>query len=104
MTARPFSHVMTKLREGLSDLEIDMMIREADIDGEGQVNCEEFVKMMLFKNNISAWVLKLWLNTYNNKTESNIDFSLYLILLVKSDISYLQSVNYKHYTLLPRTQ
>ena len=29
--------------------EVDEMIREADIDGDGQVNYEEFVKMMMSK-------------------------------------------------------
>jgi Ca2+-binding EF-hand superfamily protein len=30
-------------------LKVDEMIREADIDGDGQVNYEEFVKMMTTK-------------------------------------------------------
>ena len=33
-----------------SDAEVDKMIREADIDGDGQVNYEEFVKMMMTKD------------------------------------------------------
>lgn len=39
-------HVMTNLGEKLSDDEIDEMIRESDIDGDGQIDYEEFVKMM----------------------------------------------------------
>ena len=35
--------------EKLSDEEVDEMIREADIDGDGQINYEEFVKMMMSK-------------------------------------------------------
>jgi calmodulin len=42
-------HVMTNLGEKLSDEEVDEMIREADVDGDGQVNYEEFVKMMMAK-------------------------------------------------------
>lgn len=42
-------HVMTNLGEKLTDEEVDEMIREADVDGDGQVNYEEFVKMMLAK-------------------------------------------------------
>merc|ERR1711879_360806 len=40
-------HVMTNLGEKLADEEVDEMIREADVDGEGQINYEEFVKMMM---------------------------------------------------------
>lgn len=32
--------------EKLSDAEVDEMIREADVDGDGQINYDEFVKMM----------------------------------------------------------
>jgi len=30
-------------------MSVDEMIREADIDGDGQINYEEFVKMMMSK-------------------------------------------------------
>ena len=33
----------------LTDEEVDEMIREADVDGDGQINYEEFVKMMMAK-------------------------------------------------------
>ena len=38
---------MTNLGEKLTDEEVDEMIREADVDGDGQINYEEFVKMMV---------------------------------------------------------
>ncbi|KAH8062499.1 Ca2-binding protein [Aureococcus anophagefferens] len=42
-------HIMTNLGEKLTDEEVDEMLREADIDGDGQINYEEFVKMMMSK-------------------------------------------------------
>ena len=40
---------MTNLGDKLTDEEVDEMIREADIDGDGQVNYEEFVNVMTSK-------------------------------------------------------
>ena len=40
---------MTNLGEKLTDEEVDEMIREAAVDGDGQVIYEEFVKMMMAK-------------------------------------------------------
>ena len=40
---------MGNLGEKLTDDEVDEMIRESDIDGDGQVNYEEFVTMMTSK-------------------------------------------------------
>ena len=40
---------MTNLGEKLTDGEVEEMIREADIDGDGEVNYEEFVQMMTAK-------------------------------------------------------
>lgn len=66
ISARELRAVMTKLGENLTDQEIEEMIREADVDGDGQVNYSgnniiinihdygvfgliEFSKMMAFK-------------------------------------------------------
>ncbi|XP_070537501.1 uncharacterized protein [Ptychodera flava] len=46
ISASELRHVMLNLGEKLSDEEVDEMIREADIDGDGQVNYEEFVLIM----------------------------------------------------------
>jgi len=45
ISAAELRHVMTNLGEKLTDEEVDEMIREADVDGDGQINYEEFVKM-----------------------------------------------------------
>ena len=37
---------MKNIGEKMSDEEIEEMITEADIDGDGQINYEEFVKLM----------------------------------------------------------
>ena len=44
ISAAKLRHMMTNLVE-----EVDEMIREADIDGDGQVNYEEFITMMTLK-------------------------------------------------------
>merc|ERR1719352_1984563 len=41
--------VMSVLGEQLTDAEVKEMVREADVDGDGQINYNEFVKMMLAK-------------------------------------------------------
>ncbi|XP_020104890.1 calmodulin-like protein 8 [Ananas comosus] len=46
ISASELSNVMINLGEKLTDEEVEQMIKEADMDGDGQVNFEEFVKMM----------------------------------------------------------
>ncbi|XP_072994298.1 calmodulin-1 [Typha latifolia] len=46
ISASELRNVMMNLGEKLTDEEIEQMIREADVDGDGQVNYEEFVRMM----------------------------------------------------------
>lgn len=38
---------MISLGEKLTEEEAEQMIREADLDGDGQVNYDDFVKMMM---------------------------------------------------------
>ncbi|KAG5223575.1 hypothetical protein OIU76_014095 [Salix suchowensis] len=47
ISATELRHVMINLGEKLTDEEVDQMINEADLDGDGQVNYDEFVKMMM---------------------------------------------------------
>jgi len=49
VTVDELKEVMSKLDEHLTDHEVSAMMTEADIDGDGQVNYEEFVKMMRSK-------------------------------------------------------
>ncbi|KAF6361698.1 hypothetical protein mRhiFer1_009926 [Rhinolophus ferrumequinum] len=49
ISAAESRHVMTNLGEKFTDEEVDEMIGEADLDGDGQVNYEEFVQMMTAK-------------------------------------------------------
>ncbi|CAL0310362.1 unnamed protein product [Lupinus luteus] len=47
ISATELKHVMMNLGERLSDEEAEQMIREADLDGDGQVSYEEFVVVMM---------------------------------------------------------
>ncbi|KAG0285625.1 translation elongation factor EF1B gamma [Dissophora globulifera] len=49
ISAAELRHVLTGLGERYTAEEINEMIREADVDGDGQINYEEFVKMMMAK-------------------------------------------------------
>ena len=49
ISAAELRHVMTNLGEKLTNEEVDEMIKEADLDGDGAINYEEFVRMMLSK-------------------------------------------------------
>ncbi|XP_009596618.1 calmodulin-like protein 8 [Nicotiana tomentosiformis] len=46
ISANDLRHVMINLGEKLTDEEAEQMIKEADLDGDGQVNFDDFVKMM----------------------------------------------------------
>ena len=49
ISATELRHVMANSGEKLTDEEVDGMICEADVDGDGQINYEEFVRMMMAK-------------------------------------------------------
>ena len=81
ISAAELRHVMTNLGEKLTDEEVDEMIREADIDGDGQVNYEGMYwctgdvllnihKLVCWKElYIMVWVVNLcvtcWPTLYN---------------------------------------
>ncbi|PSS01713.1 Calmodulin-3 like [Actinidia chinensis var. chinensis] len=49
ISAAELCHMMTNLGEKLTDEEVYEIFREADVDGDGQLNYNEFVKLMMAK-------------------------------------------------------
>uniref|UniRef100_A0A915KZF2 EF-hand domain-containing protein n=1 Tax=Romanomermis culicivorax TaxID=13658 RepID=A0A915KZF2_ROMCU len=58
-----------------SEEEVDEMIREVDVDGDGQINYEEFVHMM------TALLLINLMNEKNHKVESKMCFSSFKLVM-----------------------
>ncbi|KAK7345922.1 hypothetical protein VNO77_16538 [Canavalia gladiata] len=48
ISASELRHVMINLGEKVSGEEVEQMIKEVDLDGDGLVNYDEFVKMMIY--------------------------------------------------------
>ncbi|KAJ2044017.1 hypothetical protein H4S04_006453 [Coemansia sp. S16] len=46
ISAAELRHALTNLGEKLTQEEVDEMIQEADVNGDGQIDYDEFVKMM----------------------------------------------------------
>ncbi|KAL7198471.1 hypothetical protein ACSBR2_020875 [Camellia fascicularis] len=49
ISAARLLHVFTNMGERVTDEEVDEIIREADADGDGQINYDDFVKVMMAK-------------------------------------------------------
>ncbi len=71
-SAAELRHVMTNLGEKLTDEEVDEMIREADIDGDGQVNYEG--KLLMTKLNYAISCLTQFVLPFYPRTNSKWTF------------------------------
>jgi len=49
ISATELRHIMTNFRKKTTGEEVGEMIREANLDDDGQINCDEMVKMMMSK-------------------------------------------------------
>lgn len=47
--AAELRHVLTSIGEKLTEEEVDELLREADVGGDGKIKYEDFVKVMLSK-------------------------------------------------------
>ncbi|KAH0723503.1 hypothetical protein KY285_006047 [Solanum tuberosum] len=47
ISAAELRHILTNFGEVFNDEEVDEMIRDADVDGDGQISYEEFVKLLM---------------------------------------------------------
>merc|ERR1712154_584189 len=55
-------HVMMNLGEKMTEVECDALVDEADIDGDGCINYEEFYNMMTSGADTASQIAALWLN------------------------------------------
>jgi calmodulin len=49
LSGQELKYVMAVVGEVLTDTEVDELIKQADVDGDGFINYQEFVKMMTAK-------------------------------------------------------
>ena len=63
ISAAELRHVFTNLGEKITDEEIDEMIHEADLDGDGQLNYEELVRVMTSQDQLVDQIQKFDIKT-----------------------------------------
>ena len=49
ITSQELKHVMLKVADELSEEEVDAMIKQADVNGDGQIEYEEFIALLMNK-------------------------------------------------------
>lgn len=87
ISAAELRHVMTNLGEKLTDEEVDEMIREADIDGDGQVNYEGKHKFALMHDTIFL-LLRLLMFAYANEQKSTCVCELWTLFNRESSLMF----------------
>lgn len=75
ISAAELRHVMTNLGEKLTDEEVDEMIREADIDGDGQVNYEGKQKLHIIIHAQCASTKPFLLSLFRIRNNDDIEVS-----------------------------
>nr|CAD7455985.1 unnamed protein product [Timema tahoe] len=88
-------HVMTNLGEKLSDEEVDDMIREADLDGDGMVNYEGMTRV-IFIGSVPTFVWGKLVKPFCKKKLSTPNRDLNLDLPVISSLVYCESSALDH--------
>lgn len=64
ISAAELRHVMTSIGEKLTDDEVDEMIREADQDGDGRIDCT-------LRSRHGVWTLRTWKLTLLQQTTNS---------------------------------
>eukprot|EP01022_Parablepharisma_sp_SALTPOND_P028437 TRINITY_DN70963_c0_g1_i1.p5 TRINITY_DN70963_c0_g1~~TRINITY_DN70963_c0_g1_i1.p5 ORF type:complete len:178 (-),score=25.90 TRINITY_DN70963_c0_g1_i1:1809-2342(-) len=60
ISSEELRHVMMNLGEKLSEEEVDKMLREADVNGDGSIDFSEFVNMLISRQSINYIIEKLY--------------------------------------------
>ncbi len=60
ISAAEFRHVITNFKVKITDEEVHAIIRHVDIDGDGEVNYEEFVRVKSQKLVLAALLADNW--------------------------------------------
>lgn len=86
ISAAELRHVMTNLGEKLTDEEVDEMIREADIDGDGQVNYEGSYQFFTYVFDLRKLLynvqLNYWCISYSVYFGRNTHLKLWIFLKI----------------------
>ena len=49
ITSQELKHVMLKVADELTEEKVDAMIKQADVNGDGQIEYEEFIALLMNK-------------------------------------------------------